>query len=120
MDQSKKQKNNDVVIIIPVYNEEKVIGSVIKAVSQKFNNIVCVNDGSSDDTLTKLSESPCFYVDHPVNMGQGAALQTGIEFARQLDVDYFVTFDADGQHRIDDVEKMVTEIRRNEQDIILG
>lgn len=112
--------NKNVAIIIPVYNEAKVIGDVINSVSKQFKYIICVNDGSKDDSSSEISKTNAYLIEHPINMGQGAALQTGIEFARQLPVDFFVTFDADGQHRIEDVEIMLKEIETGKYDIILG
>lgn len=113
--------NKNSAIIIPVYNESKVISKVINNVSKHFKYIVCVNDGSTDDSADVIASTTSAYlVKHPINMGQGAALQTGIEFARQFPVDYFVTFDADGQHRIQDVKVMLDEIKLNKYDIILG
>ena len=112
--------NNNAAIIIPVYNEAKVVGSVIKSVLKDFKYVVCVNDGSKDQSSLEILKTDAYLVEHPINMGQGAALQTGIEFARQLPVDYFVTFDADGQHRIQDVKAMLTEIKKTKHDIILG
>lgn len=113
--------NPDSCLIIPVYNEEKVIRGVIEEASKTFSKIVCVNDGSHDDSSYKILETSAELVEHPVNLGQGAALQTGIEYAYQDEsTKYFVTFDADGQHRIEDVLKMLEYIRSNEVDIILG
>lgn len=107
-------------VIIPVYNESKVIKGVLDKVLKNFKHVVCVNDGSSDNSSSEISKTKAYLVEHPINMGQGAALQTGIEFARGLPVDYFVTFDADGQHRISDVKTMLNEIRKGKHDIILG
>ena len=107
-------------IIIPVYNEAKVIKGVLDEVLKHFDHVICVNDGSKDNSSIEIQSTKAYLVEHPINMGQGAALQTGIEFARQLPVDYFVTFDADGQHRIEDVKTMLNEIKTNEYDIILG
>jgi glycosyltransferase involved in cell wall biosynthesis len=116
----KKTVRTDTAFIIPAYNESEVIVSVISSLSNKFKYIVCVNDGSTDDTSAKLHSTKAHVIDHPINMGQGAALQTGIEFARQLPVNYFVTFDADGQHRLKDAEAMVKELESNKFDIVLG
>ncbi len=111
----------NVAIIIPVYNEAEVIKDVVENVSKHFKYVVCVNDGSTDDSTDEISKTAAYLVEHPINMGQGAALQTGIEFARQLpDVRYFVTFDADGQHRVQDVFTMLDAIGTDKFDIILG
>ena len=113
--------NKDTVIIVPVYNEAKVIGSVLQSILKRFSRVVCVNDGSSDQSAAEISKTSAILIDHPINMGQGAALQTGIEFARGMpSVKYFVTFDADGQHRLKDAVAMVEELRRGKCDIVLG
>jgi len=110
-----------VAVIIPVYNEERVIKDVISSVLKRYRYVVCVNDGSTDASAFEVAKTDAYLVNHPINMGQGAALQTGIEFARNLPgVEYFVTFDADGQHRLEDVEAMLAEIRTGKYDIILG
>lgn len=111
---------SNTAFVIPVYNEEQVIYGVAKSVLKQFKYVVCVNDGSRDNSSNEIVRSGAYLVEHPINMGQGAALQTGIEFARQLPVEYFVTFDADGQHRIVDVKAMLKEIQKGEFDIILG
>src|SRR5690606_22716301 len=113
-------KDGKSVLIIPVYNEGPVIRKVINGALKHFSYVVCVNDGSKDNSADEIQKTKAYYVDHPINMGQGAALQTGIEFARTLPVDYFVTFDADGQHRIEDVKSMLEVIRGGKYDIILG
>lgn len=107
-------------IIIPVYNEAQVVGDVIRRLKKDFNFIVCVNDGSKDDSGEIIEKNGGILVNHPINLGQGAALQTGIEFARMLPVDYFCTFDADGQHRVEDVESMLKIIKSGKYDIVLG
>lgn len=115
-----KSINSNVALIIPVYNEGKVIGDVVKGVLKHYKYVVCVDDGSSDDSKEKIEKTGAYLVNHPINMGQGAALQTGIEFAKLLPVDYFVTFDADGQHRLEDVSKMVEIIEKEKVDFVLG
>lgn len=111
---------DDVAIIIPVYNEATVVGEVIENVLRHFRYVVAVNDGSKDNSAEVIVHAGGLLVDHPINMGQGAALQTGIEFARMLPVDYFCTFDADGQHRIDDVQQMLAVIETGDYDMVLG
>lgn len=113
-------KIRDTVIIIPVYNEGEVIRRVVEEVLRKFATVVCVNDGSRDNSALEVLKTKAYLINHPINMGQGAALQTGIEFARGLDADYFVTFDADGQHSIDDVLVMRRTIQGSPYDVILG
>lgn len=112
--------NNELAFIIPVYNEGRVIAGVLKPLLKKYKYVVCVNDGSNDNSSSEIRSTSAYLIEHPINMGQGAALQTGIEFARTLPVKYFVTFDADGQHKLEDVEAMLAEIKKGKEDTILG
>lgn len=112
---------DSVAVIVPVFNEGKVITTVLDNLKKDFHNIICVDDGSTDKSPILIDQANVFLIKHPINMGQGAALQTGIEFARQYNKnEYFVTFDADGQHNTNDLKNMVKEISKNEYDIILG
>lgn len=111
----------DTAIIIPVYNEGSVIRNTLEEIPKNKFLVVCVNDGSKDDTSQQLLRSSALLVEHPINMGQGAALQTGIEFALQFpEIKYFVTYDADGQHSMQDVENMLKTIKRDKVDIVVG
>jgi glycosyltransferase involved in cell wall biosynthesis len=111
----------DTWLVIPVYNEGQVIADVVEQALKVFPNIVCVNDGSTDDSAERILTTRAHLVRHPVNLGQGAALQTGLSYAlAQSGADYFVTFDADGQHQTDDAEKMVGLLREDVADVILG
>lgn len=111
----------DVAFVVPVYNEGQVIGGVIKEVREHCPHVVCVNDGSTDNSAAEIVAAGAFLVDHPINMGQGAALQTGIEFARLIPgVRRYVTFDADGQHRTEDAMRMLEILALGEADIVLG
>lgn len=118
--------NSDVWLVIPVYNEASVIRDVVVAAAQNFLNIVCVDDGSSDGSAEQIRDARrdapgVRLVRHPVNLGQGAAIQTGVEYARrQPGAAYFVTFDADGQHRVEDVSVMISRLRTEPVDIIVG
>ena len=106
---------------MPVYNEADVIGSVIKDVLTVCPTVVCVNDGSRDASAAEIVKAGGYLVDHPINMGQGAALQTGIEFARAMpQVQRFVTFDADGQHLVEDAVRMLALLEEGDLDIVLG
>jgi len=112
---------DDVWIIIPAFNEGSVIGGVVTELRTTFENVVCVDDGSRDATSTAALEAGANVVRHTVNLGQGAAIQTGIEYARnQPDSDVFVTFDADGQHQVADVVKMISRLRKGDVDIVMG
>ena len=113
--------NADVWLVIPVYNEAPVIAAVVGNALRTFGNVVCVDDGSSDGTAAQIAGTGARLVRHPVNLGQGAAIQTGVEYARrQPGARFFVTFDADGQHQIDDVLRMVRRLRTEPVDIVVG
>jgi glycosyltransferase involved in cell wall biosynthesis len=106
---------------MPMYNESTVVGDVIRGLLHVFPNVVCVDDGSTDGSQEVAREAGAVVVQHPINMGQGAALQTGIEFALQdPELDCIVTFDSDGQHRVIDAEQMVARVLADEADIVLG
>lgn len=112
---------NDVAFIIPVYNEGQVVRGVIEHVLAHYAHVVCINDCSTDNSGAEIAATGAYLIHHPINMGQGAALQTGIEFTRGLPgVRYVVTFDADGQHRLDDVGRMLAVIEEQGTDVALG
>ena len=107
--------------VIPLYNEASVIGGVIEGLKPYFENVVCVDDGSTDGSAAEASAAGAILVQHPVNLGQGAALQTGIDFAlAHPECDYIVTFDADGQHRVEDAVGMLRLARDEKVAIVFG
>ncbi|WPF66359.1 MULTISPECIES: glycosyltransferase family 2 protein [unclassified Corynebacterium] len=113
--------NEDTWLIIPCFNEGTVIGDVISQARETFPRIVAVNDGSADNSAEAIHQAGAHLVNHPVNLGQGAAIQTGVEYARrQPGAEYFVTFDADGQHQVKDVLAMVERLRTEPIDIVVG
>ncbi|WP_240793017.1 glycosyltransferase family 2 protein [Arthrobacter crystallopoietes] len=108
-------------VVVPMYNEATVVGSVVSGLLEEFPYVVCVDDGSSDGSAAIARSAGAVVVEHPVNLGQGAALQTGIEFALQdPQLDAIVTFDADGQHRVEDAAAMLARIRSGEAEVVLG
>ncbi|WP_201333549.1 glycosyltransferase family 2 protein [Nitratiruptor sp. YY09-18] len=111
----------DVAIVIPLYNEEKVIKETLQNLKAKRPNdvIIVVDDGSSDNSYQEACIPGVYLLRHIVNLGQGAALQTGIDYAKKLGCKYVVTFDSDGQHCADDIEKFIEVLRKNEADIVL-
>src|ERR1700742_708238 len=111
----------DAWIVIPAFNEAAVIGEVIADVRAVFDHVVCVDDGSTDGTGEIARRAGAHLVHHPINLGQGAAIQTGVEYARrQPGARIFATFDADGQHRVKDVVSMVNRLRAEDVDIVIG
>lgn len=118
---SRKRAFGDVWLIIPVYNEAPVIAGVVEEALGTFPNIVCVDDGSSDGSPDQVAGTGAHLVRHPVNLGQGAALQTGLRYAlSQPGAERFVTFDADGQHRVEDVVSMLGIAHERSADAVLG
>ena len=112
---------SDVCVVIPVFNEASVVGDVVREVRQTYPLVVCVDDGSSDASAQEVFDAGAALVRHPINLGQGAALRTGIEYGLTLpDVQWFVTFDADGQHDIDDIEPMLEVLRADGAQIVFG
>lgn len=111
---------NDVWLVIAAYNESQVIGSTIRRASEIFQNIVVVDDCSLDQTSSIAMAAGALVCSHPINLGQGAALQTGIDFALSEGAEVIVTFDADGQHRPVDAAGMVARLMESGCDIILG
>lgn len=106
---------------MPLYNEAEVIASVITEARAVFPHIVCVDDGSRDDSAARALSAGAVVVPHPINLGQGAALQTGIDYAlAQPGCDFIVTFDADGQHRVVDAQAMVRRLDTEPLDVVLG
>lgn len=108
-------------VVVPLYNEASVIGNVVRSLLPHFPHVVCVDDGSTDGSAAAARTAGAHVVTHPVNLGQGAALQTGIEYAlSQPECKYIVTFDADGQHRVEDAVGMVADARSADAAIVFG
>jgi glycosyltransferase involved in cell wall biosynthesis len=110
------------VVVIPAYNEAQVIQPVLAEILPIFPRIVVVDDGSADATAAQARQAGAIVLRHCVNVGQGAALETGIRYARELGAEYFVTMDADGQHLPGDARAMLAHLHRNRTrlDIVLG
>ena len=107
-------------VVVPAYNEAPVIASVIAKLIKLKYNVIIVDDGSTDRTGEFAALAGASVLTHPVNLGQGAALQTGIEFAMRQDAEYIVTFDADGQHQATDIARLVEALQRHDADFALG
>lgn len=114
-------QNQDVWVVIPCYNEAPVVRGVIEKLRHHFPNVVAVDDGSHDASAAEIRAAGARLVQHPVNMGAGAAYQTGVEFAlRDPAAQFFVTFDADGQHQVEDVIAMVAHLRSVDVEVLIG
>ena len=107
-------------VVIAAFNEARVIGRVIADVGRRGYSVVAIDDGSADATASAAGQAGAVVIRHPVNLGQGAALQTGIEFALAEGADCIVTFDADSQHRADDIAGLLKALTDNDADFALG
>lgn len=109
-----------VFVVIPAYNEGDAIADVVQQIVPRFQRIIVVDDGSVDASAGTARRAGATVLVHPVNLGQGAALQTGIEFALHEGAEYVVTFDADGQHDPNDVPSMIAALDTSRSDVALG
>jgi polyprenyl-phospho-N-acetylgalactosaminyl synthase len=107
-------------VVCPAYNEEATVARVATSIRNDGFNLVVVDDGSTDRTRDRAATAGAAVVRHPINLGQGAALKTGIDYALSQGADILVTFDADGQHRISDVSALVDALAREHADFALG
>lgn len=112
--------NRSVYVIVPVFNEGPVIRPTLKTLIDKGYSVVAVDDASTDDTRQILLSLPVYSLRHPINLGQGAALQTGMTFALARGAEFVVHFDADGQHSAEDIETLLAPLRAGEADVTLG
>ncbi len=109
------------VIVIPVYNEAKVVGQVIEDVrAHGFQHIIVVDDGSADESWCVASAHDVLALRLKVNRGKGAAVKTGIMAANLLDADVVVTMDGDGQHDPADIKPLIAPILEGKNDVVLG
>jgi len=109
-----------IVIGMPSFNEEKRIGAIIAKLKKLGHDILVCNDGSSDMTEDIAREMGVQVISHPKNLGYGAAIRSIFTKAVENDYDVLVTFDADGQHKPDDINKILQLIINNEADIVIG
>ncbi|GAB4138520.1 MAG: glycosyltransferase family 2 protein [Thermogutta sp.] len=107
-------------VVVPAYNEGPRIARTLENLLRTASSVVVVDDGSADNTAEIALQYPVWVLRHPVNLGQGAAIQTGITFALRQGAEYVATFDADGQHDPTDLVSMLDELRRAGADYVLG
>lgn len=108
------------LILVPAFNEAGRVGAVVQELRTRFPHVLVVDDGSSDATANEALRCGAIVLRHPLNRGQGAALETGLAFARERSFDFVVTFDADGQHRTADVERLLRPLVDGRASIALG
>ncbi|HAU40085.1 TPA: glycosyltransferase family 2 protein [Candidatus Peregrinibacteria bacterium] len=110
-----------ICIVIPAYNEGGVIGNVLSSLKKGgYENIIVVDDGSNDDTYRVANSYTVRVIRHNLNRGLGGALGTGMEAAIRLGNEMIVTFDADGQHAVHDIEKVALPIYQKKADVVIG
>jgi len=108
-------------VVVPTFNEATVVGAVVRDLVAEFGFVVCVDDGSSDDSAAVALEAGAHVVTHPINLGQGASLQTGFDYALlDPEMTEVLCFDADGQHQISDAQAMITVLRAEDLAIVTG
>lgn len=115
-------KQNECLVIIPVYNEEKNIEAVLDNIIKikKGFDLILINDGSIDNTEEILKKKGVCYLSHPYNLGYGVALQTGYKYAVCLGYKYVIQMDGDGQHNPMDIFKILEALTKTNNDIIIG
>lgn len=112
---------DDVLVVVPMFNEATTIGAVVSDLRRHFPRVLCVDDGSRDDSAAIARAAGATVVRHGVNLGQGAALQTGFDYLLQHSTARFcVTFDADGQHRVEDAVAMVEHAAATGLEVVLA
>ena len=109
-----------ITVGIPAYNEEKNIASIIVKLKKIVDTIIVCNDGSNDSTSEIAKNLGVIVIDHSKNLGYGAGIHSIFRKAREINSDVLVTIDADGQHRIEDIKKVVEPIEKGEADLIIG
>lgn len=109
-----------IAVVIAAYNEGSALAEVIRGLHGLCRWIIVVDDGSSDDTFEVAVAAGAHVLVHPLNLGQGAALQTGIDYAVKKGADFIVTFDADGQHAAAEIAPMVQKLVDSGVDLVLG
>ena len=110
----------DITIGIPAYNEEKNIASIIIKLKKIAQKIIVCNDGSTDLTGEIAQKLGAIVINHPKNLGYGSGIRSIFQKAKEIDSDILVTFDADGQHQVEDIKKVIEPILKNEVDVVIG
>jgi glycosyltransferase involved in cell wall biosynthesis len=105
---------------IPAFNEEKNIAKIITRLKKITNSIIVCDDGSTDMTLEIAESLGVIVVKHEKNRGYGAAINSIFQKAQEIKSDLLVTFDGDGQHRVEDIENLIEPIKENTADIVIG
>ena len=110
----------NITVGIPAYNEEKNIASIIVKLKKIAQKIIVCNDGSTDLTGEIAQKLGAVVINHPKNLGYGSGIRSIFQKAKEIDSDILVTFDADGQHQVEDIKKVIEPILKNKADIVIG
>jgi glycosyltransferase involved in cell wall biosynthesis len=107
-------------VVVPAFNEASTIGRVVQALVSAYPRVVVVDDGSTDDTAGRARAAGATVLRHVLNRGQGAALETGLQYGVRSGARVLVTFDADGQHLPEDIPRLVAPILEGRAEVVLG
>lgn len=110
-----------ILILLPAFNEAEVIGEVLEGIQKEgYQNICLIDDGSTDNTSDIAQGYSVHILRHVLNRGAGAAIQTGIQFARNQGFEYVILIDSDGQHLPEDIHKLYAKMQEVDADIVIG
>ncbi|MEP6914371.1 MAG: glycosyltransferase family 2 protein [Acidobacteriota bacterium] len=107
-------------VVVPAYNEARLIGTVLRELLAAYASVLVVDDGSRDDTAALASAAGATVLRHALNRGQGAAITTGMRYALDSGAQFVVTFDADGQHTVADIVALLAPLREGRADVTMG
>ncbi len=109
-----------ITVGLPAFNEEANIASILIKLKKVTDTIIVCNDGSTDLTSEIAKKMGAIVIDHPKNLGYGGAIHSIFEKAKEINSDLLITFDADGQHKIDDIFKVIEPIEKGDADLVIG
>lgn len=112
--------SSKIFVVVPSFNEAKQLRHTLAPLIEQGYSVVVVDDFSTDSTAQTIQDLPVYYLRHPINLGQGAALQTGMNFSVQQNANYIVHFDADGQHNYREIPLLINALQTQAADVALG